>query len=263
MHPISDKFQWMLLIGFPLFFCMIERVLPAISNKNTLHRWPTNFSLGLFNTLIISSVSMLTPIAVAIYGSINQWGLFRLWPIPAFYELIFLILIKTFMQYVYHYSLHQYAFLWRIHKVHHSDEFLDTSSSYRFHPLEIILFRLFFIPVILIAGFSAWSIAIAEIIQSIGSLATHSNTRLHPKLEKILRLLLITPTLHRYHHSKNISESNTNFGDLLVIWDRLFKTLHIPKGNSLGPNKYGVDGERHNSVIDLIEAPFTKTSSSS
>jgi sterol desaturase/sphingolipid hydroxylase (fatty acid hydroxylase superfamily) len=258
MHPIPDKFQWMLLIGVPLFFCVIERVLPAASNKNTLHRWPTNFSLGLFNTLIISSVSILTPIAVAVYASINQLGLLHLWPIPAFYEVILLILVRTFIQYVYHYSLHQYAFLWRIHKVHHSDEFLDTSSSYRFHPLEPILFRLFFIPVILIAGFSAWSIAITEIIQSIGSLATHSNTRLHPRLEKAIRLFFITPTLHRYHHSKNISESNSNFGDLIVIWDMLFKTLHIPKDNSLSPDAYGVEGLQQNSVIELVEMPFRK-----
>lgn len=258
MHPIPDKFQWLILIGFPLLFCVIERVLPAVSNKNTLHRWPANFSLGLFNTLIISSVSVLTPIVVAVYASINQLGLLHKWPIPAFYEVMLLILVKTFIQYVYHYSLHQYAFLWRIHKVHHSDEFLDTSSSYRFHPLEPILFRLFFIPVILIAGFSAWSIAIAEIIQMISSLATHSNTRLHPKLEKTLRLFLITPTLHRYHHSKNIRESNTNFGDLLVIWDMLFKTLHLPQVNSHSPDEYGVDGEKHNSLIELVEAPFKK-----
>jgi sterol desaturase/sphingolipid hydroxylase (fatty acid hydroxylase superfamily) len=258
MHPIPDKFQWILLIAVPLFFCVTERVLPAVSNKNTLHRWPANFSLGLFNTLIISSVSVLTPIAVAVYASINQLGLLYLWPIPLLYELILLILVKTFIQYVYHCSLHKYAFLWRIHKVHHSDEFLDTSSSYRFHPLELILFRLFFIPVILIAGFSTWSIAITEIIQSIGSLATHSNTRLHPRLEKSIRLFFITPTLHRYHHSKNISESNSNFGDLIVIWDILFKTLHVPKDNSISPDAYGVDGLQQNSVIDLVEMPFRK-----
>lgn len=260
MNRFSDNFQLIVLIGIPLLFSIIERLIPAVSvnEKNRLSRWPANYGLGLLNIFVSASIAVLMPVSMAVICEQNKIGVFNFWPIPILYEIMFVVLARTFIQYIFHRSLHKYELLWRVHKAHHSDHFLDTSSSFRFHPLELIMSRLIQIPVIIIMGFSATSIAWVEILQMIGSIATHANFRLHPKLEGMMRIIFVTPALHRHHHSKNIHESATNFGDLLVIWDKLFCTLYSPSHKKAAPDKYGVDGLDQSSLITLIEMPFRK-----
>ena len=158
--------------------------------------------------------------------------------------------------YWWHRINHEIPFLWRFHQVHHLDEFLDTTSGVRFHFGEVILSALFRMGVIMVLGIDLISVVIFETILLVATLFHHSNLAITQRLERGLGLLIITPALHWVHHHAKQADTDSNYGTVLSIWDRLFRTRS--RNRRTLDMRIGVEGAREKSFLGLILAPFQK-----
>ena len=221
-------------------------------------RWPTNFGLSILNGLIASLTPVLS-VSSAQWAASNGIGLLNWVAAPWWLELSSTLLIVSGAQYAFHRYFHKNSILWRVHRVHHCDVHLDVSSALRFHPLEMIAVIAFMVPIIMVCGLSAATLAGYEIIQVIVGMITHANLRIPGAVDRIARQLFVTPGIHRIHHSADPAEFNSNYGNVLVLWDQLFRTYEI--GSSRGPEsrRYGLEeisGERAGNFIYLLELPW-------
>ncbi len=187
-------------------------------------RWLTNFSMTIINTVVISVMGPVTAIVAAGYASAHGWGLFNLTALPTWLEIAAAIIILDFAIYVQHVATHKIPLLWRLHKVHHSDRDIDTSTALRFHPVEIALSMLYKIGLVFVIGPAVLAVLIFEILLNGCAMFNHSNLNLPVKLDRWLRVFMVTPDMHRVHHSVRVPETNSNYGFSLSLWDRLFQT---------------------------------------
>jgi len=152
------------------------------------------------------------------------WGLFNLLSFPSWIEVVLAVIVLDLSIYGQHVLFHYVPVLWRVHRMHHADLDIDVTTGTRFHPVEVLLsFGIKFVTVVGI-GASSLSILIFEVLLNATSLFNHSNLRLAPTLERMLRWFVVTPDMHRVHHSILRRETNSNFGFNLPWWDRLFRT---------------------------------------
>ncbi|GLU54382.1 hypothetical protein Dfri01_38430 [Dyadobacter frigoris] len=155
------------------------------------------------------------------YGMLN-WFSFKGSLLAEFFTTFILL---DFFEYVYHILMHKYRFLWKFHIVHHSDPVVDVSSTLREHPGETCIRLLFTLLWVVICGAAFWAVLIRQFVQIISNVLAHSNLRLPVKVDRIVGWLFITPNLHHVHHHDKQPFSDTNFGDVLSIWDRMFGTF--------------------------------------
>jgi sterol desaturase/sphingolipid hydroxylase (fatty acid hydroxylase superfamily) len=146
--------------------------------------------------------------------------------VPGWPAAIVGFLVLDLAVYAQHAALHFVPPLWRLHRVHHADGDIDVSTGVRFHPGEIVLSQAWKIAVVLVIGVPAVAVLVFEIVLSAGALFAHANIRLPRAVDSALRLLIVTPDMHRVHHSTTLDECNSNFGFNVSIWDRLFGTYH-------------------------------------
>lgn len=183
-----------------------------------------NLALTAIDTLVVRLVVPLLPVGLASLAATRGWGVLNLVAWPAWLEVVLAIVVFDFVIYVQHVLFHAIPLLWRLHMVHHSDLDFDTSTGVRFHPIEILLSLGLKSALVLVLGPAPLAVLIFEVLLNATALFSHSNIRLPAKLDRTLRLLLVTPDMHRVHHSVQIAESNSNFGFNLAIWDRLCGT---------------------------------------
>ena len=207
-------------------------------DKKTL-RWGENFWLTLINTLVIRIFFILTPISVALYASENNIGIFHLLWVPEIIWGIIAFILLDMIIYAEHVLFHKIPFLWRIHKVHHSDLDLDFSSGLRFHFLESILSVITKILIVLILWAPVLAVVLFEVILNFSAMFNHSNFILPKKLDKIVSKIIVTPKFHEVHHSQKLWESLSNYGFFLSTWDYLFGTYekHQKKIEAIGLQK--------------------------
>ena len=153
-----------------------------------------------------------------------KFGLLNTLPIPSPVAGIFTIVFLDFAIYVQHRAFHQIPWLWRLHRVHHSDIEFDTTTAVRFHPIEIAISTIYKIIVVLLLGATPWAVIAFEIILNATALFNHGNVRVPGKWEAMLRMFLVTPDMHRVHHSSDADETDSNFSFNLSVWDRICKT---------------------------------------
>lgn len=187
-------------------------------------RWPVNIGLGVANGVLISVVPV-TIVWAAFWADTNNLGLFNVIEAPLWFVVGATVLIKSFGQYVFHRMIHLIPALWLIHRVHHSDTYVDGSTGLRFHPLELVANVAFIAGLVIAMGLNPIALAVFEIVEILVGIATHTSLKLPRAGEKYLRIIFITPGLHRLHHSDSMSESETNFGTVFSFWDRLFGTF--------------------------------------
>lgn len=185
-------------------------------------RWPVNFGLGVINVLCIRLLLPWVAVDAASWAQENGIGVLHLLHVWPWLATVIAFIMLDLVIYAQHRLMHQVGFLWRLHRVHHTDIALDVSSGVRFHPLEILFSMGVKIAAVLLLGASPGVVAVFEIVLSCFSLFTHTNLRLPPRLDAWLRWVFITPDMHRIHHSVLSSEHNTNFGFQISWWDRLF-----------------------------------------
>lgn len=184
-------------------------------------RWPANLGLMLIYTALTRLAAPLATVGVAIWAAEQTFGLFNLLPGPAWLEAGLAVIALDAAVWMQHVASHRVPWLWRLHRVHHSDVGFDLTTGVRFHPGEVLLSLAFKAAVVVTLGASPIAALIFELTLSLGALFTHANVRLPGGLDRMLRRLFVTPDMHRVHHSAVRSETDSNFGFGLSVWDRL------------------------------------------
>lgn len=210
-----------------IILIMAEILLPKKKRiHNRKDRWITNGLITLINTASVNIVHIAIPliaIVAAIDVSNGKMGLFNIINFPIWIEIILTVIILDFIIWGQHLLSHKIPFVWRFHRMHHTDRDLDVTTAVRFHPFEIIFSMFIKITAIYILGASAIAVIIFEIMLNGMAMFNHANLRIPFRIENILRKFIVTPDLHRIHHSIYIDEHNKNFGFSLSIWDKIFK----------------------------------------
>lgn len=224
-------------------------------------RWLNNFSISLLNTLIVALLIPVAGVTAALFSEENAWGLFNSIQTAPGISLLVYLLVFDFTIYWQHRLFHRFNVLWRLHRVHHTDLDYDVSTGIRFHPISILLSTLIKLSLIIVMGPSAVAVLLSEVLLNATSMFNHSNIKLSPKLDAALRYILVTPDMHRVHHSVLGTEHNSNFGFNFTWWDRLFGSyLAQPSGGhvemTLGIQGYGVD--KATGLYALLVQPFEK-----
>ena len=187
-------------------------------------RWIINLSLSLTNTIVLLLVFVSGALGAAILAEQERWGLLNLVSWPMLPEVIVAIVILDLVVYGQHIMFHKMPVLWQLHKVHHSDTEFDVTTGVRFHPVEIVISMLIKIGTITLIGASPGAVLIFEVLLNATALFNHSNVCIPVQMDRMLRWMVVTPDMHRVHHSVISQETNRNFGFNLPWWDRAFGT---------------------------------------
>lgn len=187
-------------------------------------RWLTNWLLVVIDTVAVRLVLAAVGVAGAWDAAQQGWGLFNWLDWPFWLEMLLAILVLDLLIYAQHVLFHATPALWRIHKVHHADRDMDVTTAIRFHPLEIALSMLIKLAAIYALGAPAAAVILFEAILNGCAMFNHANIRLPRRLDRAVRWVLVTPDMHRVHHSTDRRETDTNFGFSVSWWDRLFGT---------------------------------------
>ena len=187
-------------------------------------RWFSNLSILVISTVLVRLLVPVVPTALSIWCAANGYGILNFVHLPAWLELTAAILILDMVIYGQHVLFHKQRLLWRLHRMHHADTDIDASTGIRFHPIEIILSMGIKLAAVVIIGPPVAAVIVFEILLNGCALFNHANLRLPKRLDAVLRLLIVTPDMHRVHHSTNMREANRNFGFNFPWWDRLFGT---------------------------------------
>ncbi len=195
----------------------------ALSVSKTL-RWVNNLGLVFLNSFILRLLFPAAAVGMAAFAQQQGWGIFNYYSVPDALAIIVAVIIMDFVIYLQHVMVHAVPLLWRLHRVHHADLDYDVTTGARFHPLEIILSMLIKFATILLLGPSVVAVIIFEVTLNAMAMFNHGNVGLPNGLDKWLRFFVVTPDMHRVHHSIEDDEANSNFGFNLSCWDRLFGT---------------------------------------
>lgn len=245
-----------LVIFFIVFAVMASwellRPCRELSIKRS-RRWMNNIALIVLNSLILRFLFPAAAVGLALYAEVNVIGVFNHWVLPASVEVVICVLIMDFMIYWQHLVSHYVPIIWRFHRMHHVDLDFDLTTGARFHPVELILSMLFKFLVILLLGAPVMAVFIFEVLLNSSAMFNHSNISLPKGLEKRLRKLIVTPDMHRIHHSTVISEHNSNYGFALSIWDRLFHSYTEQPGTD--QRKMGIGLNTFREPGDCVSLP--------
>jgi sterol desaturase/sphingolipid hydroxylase (fatty acid hydroxylase superfamily) len=189
-----------------------------------LTRWPSNLAIVVLNTGLVRILLSATAVSLAALGTQRSWGLLNNLPLPSWGRIIISVILLDLAIYLQHVMFHAVPALWRVHRMHHADLDFDVTTGARFHPIEIILSMLIKFGVIAATGASAAGVLIFEVLLNATSIFNHGNVRISVGLDRYLRWLVVTPDMHRVHHSIVVGETNSNFGFNLPWWDRLLGT---------------------------------------
>jgi len=187
-------------------------------------RWANNLGLVFFNSFILRLVFPAAAVGMAAFAAENGWGLLNYYSVPAMVAVVVSIIAMDFVIYLQHVMVHAVPALWRLHRVHHADLDYDVTTGARFHTVEIILSMLIKFATIIVLGPPVVAVVIFEVVLNATAMFNHGNVSLPKGLDRVLRWFLVTPDMHRVHHSVEDDEANSNFGFSLPWWDRLFGT---------------------------------------
>ncbi len=189
-----------------------------------LQRWLTNWALVVVNSVAVRLFVPVLAVSFAASMQNHSIGLMNFIDMPVWLSVILGVVILDCCIYFQHVLSHRIPMLWRLHKVHHADRDIDVTTGARFHPLEIIFSMLYKLVCIFVFGVPAIAVFLFEIILNASAMFNHSNVSIKTGIDKVLRLLIVTPDMHRVHHSELPAETNSNYGFFLPWWDRLFNT---------------------------------------
>ena len=206
-------------------------------------RWVNNLGLVFFNSFLLRLIFPAAAVGMAAFTSQQGWGVLNYYEIPFWLAVIASVIIMDFIIYLQHVMVHAVPALWRLHRMHHADLDFDVTTGARFHPIEIILSMLIKFATIVVLGPPVLAVVIFEVVLNATAMFNHGNVRLPKQLDRVLRWIVVTPDMHRVHHSVEDDEANSNFGFNLPWWDRLFGTYRDqPRaghaGMTIGIHKY-------------------------
>ncbi|EDP61689.1 D-cysteine desulfhydrase [alpha proteobacterium BAL199] len=224
-------------------------------------RWSINFGLTALNILILGAIPV-SGVFVADYARDHGYGLLNVLSVSALLALPIGILVRSLLSWAIHLAMHKIPLFWRVHRLHHTDPVLDISTTVRFHPLEFLIATPVLLLAILAVGISPTALMAYEIFDAVMAVFSHANIRVPSSIERILRLVLVTPDVHRIHHSSRQAETDSNYGATLTIWDRLFGTYREKAPRALATMTLGLEecqDDRVNSIWWLLTLPVRTT----
>ena len=189
-----------------------------------LIRWSNNLGVVVIDTILVRLTFPIVAVGLAVMAEARGWGLFNILDLPAWLAFIASVLALDLAIYLQHVMFHAVPALWRLHRVHHADLEFDVTTGLRFHPVEILLSMGIKLAVVAALRPPAVAVLVFEVLLNATAMFNHSNIRIPAAIDRILRLIVVTPDMHRVHHSIHPSETNSNFGFNLPWWDRLLGT---------------------------------------
>jgi len=260
---MANEVWWRLgcFLSILIIMILLEWQKPARKSPiKKQKRWTANFGLVLASSVIARLTIPIGLTAVALSNEQHDIGFFNQLHLPSWLVIVLSLLLLDILIYWQHRLFHTIPVLWRLHRVHHADAHVDTSTGLRFHPIEIVLSIFIKIIAVTVLCVPAISILIFEITLNGLALFNHENIRLPNSIEKILRLLLMTQVLHRIHHSQVVNETNSNYGFSVIWWDKLFRSYKntATKGDSelaIGLIQYP-NAHKNSTLWQLLIMPF-------
>lgn len=253
----SEDFQFVCYFGL-LFLIIITEQFVAFRKFEKKSRWKANYTLT--GLAIVSMLAIpFTFISAANVSAKNDWGLLNNVELHWMTLGIITLLMRGFISFLTHYLSHKVPLFWRVHRVHHLDTEMDVSTTVRFHPFEFIINSIVGLPIVIICGLPVWGLMLYELFDIVVTLVSHSNTSFPKKLEKIVRYLVVTPDLHRIHHSSYQPETDSNYSAVFPIWDIVFGTYKTKTKTPQSSMELGlkeVRDQRTNETIWLLLSPF-------
>lgn len=212
-------------IGIFIIMAIWELITPRRTlTVSKVIRWTNNLGLVFLNSFILRLLFPAAAVGVAAFAAKNGWGLLNYYSMPFAFSVLLSVVAMDFIIYLQHVLVHAIPALWRLHRVHHADLDYDLTTGARFHTIEIILSMFIKFATIVVLGPPVVAVVIFEVILNGMAMFNHANVKLPLGIDRILRLVIVTPDMHRVHHSAEDNEANSNYGFNLSIWDRLFGT---------------------------------------
>ena len=240
-----------------------EALAPRRSRALTRHaRWPHNLGLLLVDIVVLRILAPGAAVAVALAGEAGGWGLLNTWAPPAWLAALIAVVLLDLAIYLQHVMFHAVPTLWRLHRVHHADLDFDVTTGLRFHPLEILICTAIKCAVVAAIGAPAIAVLVFEVLLNATAMFNHANASVPQSVERWLRWVVVTPDMHRVHHSIRYEESSSNFGFNLPWWDRMLGTYKQQpdaghQGMTIGVDAFREPGEGR--LDRLLTQPFRET----
>lgn len=261
---LESPIYWSLFVGAFLAVAIWESFLPRGKlTQPAESRWSRHGILFAVCAAVNMAALRLTPVAVAVIVAGSRYGVLNREWLPYPLRFTATILLLDLLQYTVHRTLHSFGFLWRIHAVHHSDPDYDVSTSARFHPLELIIVQGSLLAAVALLAPPPLAVFVTELLRVAVNLAEHANASLPPGVERIVRLILVTPDLHRIHHSEDEREQGRNLGQIFPWWDRLFGTYlaHAAAGSKFATGLKGFQNSASMTIGFMLSEPFQRQES--
>ncbi len=256
--------RFTVFLGLFAILALVEAAMPRrIRSQSRKARWVTNWAITIVNAVTLNALALALPllaVGAAIDASAQSWGLFNRLELPLGIEIILTILLLDFAIWLQHLITHKVPLLWRLHRVHHADVDIDVTTAIRFHPLEIALSMLIKIGLVYLLGPAAIAVILFEIILNGTAMFNHANLKLPTQIDAMVRKVLVTPDMHRVHHSVHRFEHDSNYGFSLSIWDRLFGTYIAQPSEGHEDMKIGLEwqDDRPSKLAWSLALPFFK-----
>lgn len=252
-------------LGFFFGMLIIMAIWELLSPRRVLTtskpvRWLSNLGIVFLNSFAVRYLLPIPAIALAVMAESRGWGLLNNMDLPLWLSITVGILALDMIIYLQHVMFHSVPILWRLHMMHHADLDYDVTTGLRFHPIEILISMAIKFSAIVVIGPSPLTAIVFEIILNSTAMFNHGNIRLPLGIDKVLRLLIVTPDMHRVHHSVTIRETNSNFGFSFPWWDRLFGTYRPQpiaghEGMTIGLAQFR--DPKRNTLPAMLVLPFT------
>jgi len=257
----ETEFRLVLFVGSFLIIFLWELFETNRPSEFSLNRTLTNLFLMIINSLALRLVMPILAIELALQLEAQGFGILPQIPLPEFATFLISLILLDLAIYIQHVIFHKVPFLWRFHRVHHADTGFDVTTGVRFHPGEIVFSMLYKLTIVLFLGPSAAAVLMFEVLLSSSSLFTHANARLPRNMDSLLRWFIVTPDMHRIHHSDQTDEALTNFGFNLSLWDRLFGTYRANPNYNHVDMKIGtqnIPAKKASSIWHMLILPVYK-----
>lgn len=258
-----NGYDWILVNELPIrlsFFFSIFAVVALweiLSPRRKLTvskgvRWANNLSLIFLNTLVLRLLFPAAAVGMASLAHQRGWGVLNYYELPFSPAVVIAVITMDFVIYLQHVMVHSLPVLWRLHRVHHADLDYDVTTGARFHTIEIILSMLIKIATITVLGPPVVAVVIFEVLLNATAMFNHGNIYIPARIDRLLRLLVVTPDMHRVHHSVYAPLANSNFGFNLPWWDRLFGTYVAQPPEEHTEMVLGVENFRDPKQVDTL-----------
>lgn len=228
MDPLDSTAQMIGLGTMAAVFAALAALEFLTPRRRLRHgrvrRWMTNLGLFALDTVLVRLAVPLLMIGTAQLAEARGWGLLNQFALPFWLELLLALVALDLALFLQHWATHRVPLLWRLHQVHHADPDFDVTTAARFHPIEIGLSMLYKMAVVAALGPAALAVFVFEVAFNMATLFVHANLSLPPGVDRLARFAIVTPDMHRIHHSTLQRETNSNYGTMLSGWDRLFRT---------------------------------------